>query len=100
VTDESTIDLFIRSQSLLHVEEGDASVTADNIPADLEAVAQVAADVLTLTANANSPFEIAVYRLALLTLKVVVTYVVPDREIVRRWQIARTEVLLLQLAAG
>jgi hypothetical protein len=91
-------DIFIYSLSLLHVD--DTGLTADNLLADMNAIAYACRQVKAITAAGDTPEQLALHRLACLTEDVLVTYIFPDRQVVRDWLIARAELLELRLAAN
>lgn len=98
MTADEIIDVFIRSLNLINTDEN--GLTADNLPVDMEAIAQICPEIRAITAAGETPFQLALHRLAALTEQVVTTYVLPDRAIAKAWLIARGEVLELRLAGN
>ncbi|MDT5354455.1 MAG: hypothetical protein QOJ56_2987 [Mycobacterium sp.] len=91
-------DIFIYSLILLHVD--DTGLTADNGLSDINAIAYACRQVKAITAAGDTPEQLALHRLAVLTENVIVTYVFPDRQVVRDWLIARAELLELRLTCN
>jgi hypothetical protein len=98
MTPEQKCDLFVRSLDLLDYDEN--GLTAKNTLTDLEAIAQICADIRAFTAAGDSPFELSLHRLVLLTEVVLTTYVLPDAPIVTQWVNARGELLELSTGSG
>lgn len=97
MTDEERrlCDLFVESMELLNVD--DTGLTIDNVLADMNAIAWACREVKAVTDKGNSPSELALNRLALLTEDLIVTYVFPSRAAVSAWRIAVGELLELQI---
>lgn len=87
--------IFVRSLSLLKVD--DDGLTDDNDMDDLEAISQVCPEVKAITSTGESPYELALHRVATLTEQVLLTWARPDRKAVKGWLIARGELLVLQI---
>jgi hypothetical protein len=97
VTDDERrlCDIFVESLELLDVD--DTGLTADNLLADMNAIAYACQQVKAMTDQGNSPSELALHRLALLTEDLLVTYIFPSRDAVSAWRTARGELLELQI---
>jgi hypothetical protein len=89
------IELFVRAQNLLHVDEN--GLTDDTSFDDVQAVAQVCPQIRELTRGLNTREEYAINRLATLTEAVCMTWGQPNRQAVKEWQIARCELLQLRI---
>ena len=98
MTDDDITGIFLFSLTLLDVD--DNGLTDDNDIHDLEAIAKLCRDVKAITAAADTPYQMALFRLAVLTEDVLVTWVIPDRQVVKAWVLARAEVLKLRLAGN
>jgi hypothetical protein len=98
MTPDERCETFVRALTLLDVD--DDGLTDNNNLDDLEAIAQICPDVKNITSPGDSPYALALHRLAVLTEDLLVTYVFPDRQVVRGWLIARAELLDLRLAAN
>jgi hypothetical protein len=88
-------EIFMESMVLLNVDE--TGLTADNLLTDMNAVAWCCLQVKAMTDKGNSPSELALHRLALLTEGLLVTYIFPSGDAVSAWRIARSELLELQI---
>jgi hypothetical protein len=95
MTGDELFNLFVDSLDLLDVE--DTGLTANNVLADMNAIAWACLEVKAASNKGNSPSELALHRLALLTEDLLVTYVFPSADAVSAWQIARGELLELQI---
>lgn len=95
-------NIFVDSLSLLRVD--DTGLTADNRLADLNAIAYACKQIQAITTKGHpwipgdTPEQLALQRLAVLTEHLITTYVFPDEAIVRKWLLARGELLCLRLS--
>jgi hypothetical protein len=92
--DRRLCDIFVDSMELFDVDE--TGLTADNLLADMNAIAWACLQVKAMTDKGNSPSELALHRLALLTEDLLVTYIFPSSDAVDAWRIAVGELLELQ----
>jgi hypothetical protein len=92
------IGVFLYSLTLLRVDE--ESLTPGNDLSDMNAVAKLCLDVKAITAPGDTPEQLSLHRLACLTEDLLITYVFPDRQVVKAWMCARAELLDLRLAAN
>jgi hypothetical protein len=99
VTDDERrlCDIFVESLELLDVD--DTGLTADNRLADMNAIAYACQQVKAIAAPGDTPEQLALNRLAVLTEDLLVTYVFPDRRVVRDWLVARSELLQLRITS-
>jgi hypothetical protein len=95
MTDDELVGVFLYAQTRLRVD--DSGLTADNTIADLNTVAKLCLDVKAITAAGDTPFQLALNRLAALTESVLVTLAIPDPQAVRAWLVARGELLELRI---
>jgi hypothetical protein len=89
------IELFIHAQSLLHADEN--ALTDETEFDDVKAIAQLCPDIREITRGFNTPEEFALNRLATLTEAVCMTWGQPNREAVKAWMIARSELVELRI---
>lgn len=90
--------LFVHALRLLHVD--DDGLTDDNDTDDLNVITQVCPEVKAMTAAGDSPYSLALHRVATLTERVLLTWGRPDRQAVKDWLIARGELLELSIGIG
>jgi hypothetical protein len=95
MTDDELCNLFVDSLDLLEVD--DTGLTAENLLPDMNAIAWACQQVKAITRSGDSPSELALHRLALLTEDLIVTYIFPSRDAVSAWRIAVGELLELQI---
>jgi len=89
---------FVRAQTLLHVD--DDGLTDENEQDDLEAIAQIIPEIKQLTAAGDTPEQMAIHWLAICTERLLLTWARPDRQAVRDWLVARSELLELRLTCN
>jgi hypothetical protein len=95
MTDEERTTVFIAMQAgLRHNDDG---LTPDNRLGYLNPLAKLCLDVKAITAAGDSPFQLALHRLATLTEDMIVTRFFPSRKTVHDWLIARAELLEVRL---
>ena len=87
--------LFLGSLDLLHVDD-DGLTDATHFD-DVKAIAQTCPLIREITPAGDTPYLLALNRLATLTERVCLTWGRPDRQAVKQWLIARAELLLLQI---
>jgi hypothetical protein len=75
----------------------DDGLTDKNTLADLNTIALLSLALEAVTANGNTPVELAANRLAVLTEDLIATWIFPSKQAVHDWLIARAELLQLQI---
>jgi hypothetical protein len=93
--DRAKCETFVRSLNLLHVD-GDGLTDATDFD-DIKAIAQVCPMIKEITAAGETPEQVVLHQLAILTERVCLTWGIANREAVKQWLIARGELLVLQI---
>jgi hypothetical protein len=92
-----TSTVFVQSLRLMHVDDDGLTDACD--ATDLNAIHQICPDVVNIGAVGDTPYALALWRLASLTERVLMTWGRPDPQAVKAWLLARAEVLDLKLGA-
>jgi hypothetical protein len=97
MTDDERHLIGVFLHGLTELDVVDDGLTRANDLATLNAVAKLCLDIKAITAAGDTPEQLALYRLAVLTEDLLVTWVFPDKKVVKAWMVARAELLLLQI---
>jgi hypothetical protein len=98
-TANDVVDMFLYGLQRLHVD--DAGLEPGNDPADLQTVGALSVLVYRIAATAETPYHLALSRVAVLTGALIASPELGGGDsIARKWLIARAELLELRLAAN
>lgn len=97
MTDEQHRQCRIFTSVLRLLDVDDAGLTDKNDFDDLQAIAQVSAEVKEFTSAGDTPEELMLHRVATLTEKVLMTWGNPEPATVKEWLIARAELLQIRI---
>jgi hypothetical protein len=93
--DRHKCDIFVRSLKFLHVD--DDGLTDDTDFTDVKAIAQLCPEITEITKAGDTPEQLALHRVAVLTESVCLTWGMANPKAVKEWLIARGELLVLRI---
>lgn len=93
--DRHKCDVFAKSLNLLEVD--DDGLTDNNDFTEIKAIAQLCPEIKQIAAASETPEQLALYRVAVLTEAVCLTWGMANRKAVKDWLIARGELLVLRI---
>lgn len=93
---DTLVDLFRHGLDRLDVNDAGLTIDGNNLD-DLDDMAAVCLAIKTMTDTGDTLQVLHLYRLAVLTERLLITPWLPDPDITKQWLIARGELLAVEL---